>query len=277
MARSSWCSTGRRAMKSGRRRSGSSSSSRARSIRWQSECARADHFERAQRGILRGRRSARAVPRLQDLRPATRLAGVRDFLERIHRVMNAIDAAPLTTIAAVHGVTFGGGFELALACDLIVADKMARFCFPELRLGLIPGFGGIPRLKRDLGNAVGARSAFDRAQHQRHEGASGRAGEPGGGRRRRAARGARDGGAARENSTAKRPSPRSGSSSRYRTKSCGARSIFFAICSRGRRWRRGCANSWRARTRCRICLRRCRLAFARYADLAGRCGKNTST
>jgi len=83
-----------------------------------------------------------------------RQAGVRDFLERIHRVMNAIDAAPLTTIAAVHGVTFGGGFELALACDLIIADKMARFCFPELRLGLIPGFGGIPRLKRDLGNAV---------------------------------------------------------------------------------------------------------------------------
>jgi enoyl-CoA hydratase len=80
--------------------------------------------------------------------------GVRDFLERIHRVLNVIDAAPLTTIAAVHGVTFGGGFELALVCDLIIADKMARFCFPELRLGLIPGFGGIPRLKRDLGNAV---------------------------------------------------------------------------------------------------------------------------
>jgi len=80
--------------------------------------------------------------------------GVRDFLERIHRVLNLIDAAPLTTIAAVHGVTFGGGFELALACDLIIADKMARFCFPELRLGLVPGFGGIPRLKRDLGNGV---------------------------------------------------------------------------------------------------------------------------
>ena len=79
---------------------------------------------------------------------------VRTFLERIHRVLNLIDASPLTTIAAVHGVTFGGGFELALACDLIIADKMARFCFPELRLGLIPGFGGIPRLKRDLGNAV---------------------------------------------------------------------------------------------------------------------------
>jgi enoyl-CoA hydratase/carnithine racemase len=80
--------------------------------------------------------------------------GVREFLRRIHGVMNTLDAAPLTTIAAVHGVTFGGGFELALVCDIIIADRMARFCFPELRLGLIPGFGGIPRLKRDLGNAV---------------------------------------------------------------------------------------------------------------------------
>jgi enoyl-CoA hydratase len=92
--------------------------------------------------------------RSQAMAQRERLAGVRDFLERIHRVMNAIDSAPLTTIAAVHGVIFGGGFELALTCDLIIADKMARFAFPELRLGLIPGFGGIPRLKRDLGNAV---------------------------------------------------------------------------------------------------------------------------
>ena len=81
-------------------------------------------------------------------------AGVRRFLERIHQVMNTLDASPLTTIAAVHGIAFGGGLELALTCDLRIADKTARFCFPELRLGLIPGFGGIPRLKRDLGNAV---------------------------------------------------------------------------------------------------------------------------
>jgi enoyl-CoA hydratase/carnithine racemase len=47
----------------------------------------------------------------------------------------------------------GGGLELALVCDQIVADKMARFGFPELRLGLIPGFGGIPRLRRDVGNS----------------------------------------------------------------------------------------------------------------------------
>ena len=82
-----------------------------------------------------------------------RLAGVRSFIERIHAVFGAMDAAPFTTIAAVHGVCFGGGFELVLTCDIIIADKMARFAFPELRLGLIPGFGGIPRLKRDLGNA----------------------------------------------------------------------------------------------------------------------------
>jgi enoyl-CoA hydratase len=92
--------------------------------------------------------------RSQGTDKAAAVRGVRDFLERIHRVMNTIDALPITTIAAVHGVTFGGGFELALVCDIIIADRMARFCFPELRLGLIPGFGGIPRLKRDLGNAV---------------------------------------------------------------------------------------------------------------------------
>ena len=59
----------------------------------------------------------------------------REYLERIHRCDERIDPSPLTTIAAVDGVTFGGGFELALTCDMIVADKMARFCFPELRFG----------------------------------------------------------------------------------------------------------------------------------------------
>lgn len=92
--------------------------------------------------------------RARPLSAGEKVARVREFLQRIHHVLNVIDAAPLTTIAAVHGVTFGGGFEVALACDLIIADKMARFCFPELRLGLIPGFGGIPRLKRDVGNAI---------------------------------------------------------------------------------------------------------------------------
>src|SRR5438477_9714301 len=68
--------------------------------------------------------------------------------------MNTLHTCPIPTIAAVHGIVFGGCLELALTCDLIIADKTARFCFPELRLGLVPGFGGIPRLKRDLGNGV---------------------------------------------------------------------------------------------------------------------------
>lgn len=88
-----------------------------------------------------------------NLSPKKRVTGLRKFIERIHKVANAIDGAPFITIAAVHGLCMGGGLELALLCDLIVADKMARFGFPELRLGFIPGFGGIPRLRRDVGNS----------------------------------------------------------------------------------------------------------------------------
>jgi enoyl-CoA hydratase/carnithine racemase len=111
-------------------------------------------YSRQKAGFSAGADLRELYSRMQETNVEERLNGVRDFLTRIHGVMNAIDSSPLTTIAAVHGVTFGGGFELALVCDLIIADKMARFCFPELRLGLIPGFGGIPRLKRDIGNAV---------------------------------------------------------------------------------------------------------------------------
>ncbi|MEM7449153.1 MAG: enoyl-CoA hydratase/isomerase family protein [Myxococcota bacterium] len=77
-----------------------------------------------------------------------------DFIDRIHHAFNLLDQFSCTTIAALHGFCFGGGWELALTCDLLVADRSTRFCFPELRLGIIPGFGGIPRLRRDLGNAV---------------------------------------------------------------------------------------------------------------------------
>jgi enoyl-CoA hydratase len=111
-------------------------------------------YSRRSCGFSAGADLRELYSRSQAMARAEAASQVRNFLERIHRAFNAIDATPLTTIAAVHGVVFGGGFELALTCDLIVADKTARFCFPELRLGLIPGFGGIPRLKRDLGNAV---------------------------------------------------------------------------------------------------------------------------
>ncbi len=79
---------------------------------------------------------------------------LRQFIDRIHRVADQIDQAPLITIGVVHGTVFGGGFELALTCDMLIAEKSARFAFPESRLGLIPGFGGIPRLEREVPNAV---------------------------------------------------------------------------------------------------------------------------
>lgn len=81
--------------------------------------------------------------------PEAWLPQLRAFLDRIHGVMDRLDALPCTTIGAIHGVCFGGGFELALTLDVRVADRTARFGFPELRLGIIPGFGGIPRLSRE--------------------------------------------------------------------------------------------------------------------------------
>ncbi len=79
---------------------------------------------------------------------------LKRFLDRIHNVMNQLDEMSLVTIGVIHGVCFGGGFELALVCDQLIAETSARFCFPELRLGIIPCFGGIPRLKREVPNAV---------------------------------------------------------------------------------------------------------------------------
>ena len=79
---------------------------------------------------------------------------MRAFIQRIHNVMNRLDMLPLTTIGVIHGSCFGGGFELALTCDILIGESTARFCFPELRLGIIPCFGGIPRLRRDVGNGV---------------------------------------------------------------------------------------------------------------------------
>ena len=120
----------------------------------ESSCSAVIIYSRQPAGFSAGADLRELYTQAKPLTAAKRTAGVRGFLERIHSVLNALDASPLTTIAAVHGVVFGGGFELALACDLIVADKMARFCFPEPGWGWFLGFGGIPRLKRDVGNAV---------------------------------------------------------------------------------------------------------------------------
>ncbi|MFO7181622.1 MAG: enoyl-CoA hydratase-related protein [Pseudomonadota bacterium] len=73
------------------------------------------------------------------------------FSEAGHRLARALEEASFVVIAAVNGVCFGGGNELALACDLIVAADTARFAQPEADRGLMCGFGGTFRLPRRVG------------------------------------------------------------------------------------------------------------------------------
>src|SRR5438270_7919231 len=72
----------------------------------------------------------------------------RAFIADLEQTLAALEALPQPTIAAVHGAAYGGGFELALACDLRVADEGARFALPEIKLGLLPGAVGTQRTPR---------------------------------------------------------------------------------------------------------------------------------
>ena len=78
----------------------------------------------------------------------------RAFVGRMTKVFGNLQAFPKPSVAAVHGFAFGGGLELALSCDLRVAERGARLGLPEMKLGVLPGAGGTQRLPRLIPPAV---------------------------------------------------------------------------------------------------------------------------
>jgi enoyl-CoA hydratase len=78
---------------------------------------------------------------------------VRRNVYRINRVCAALDSMPQPTMAVLHGYAFGGGFELALACDFRYAQEGTQMGLTEVSLGIIPGAGGTIRLPRLIGKA----------------------------------------------------------------------------------------------------------------------------
>ena len=77
----------------------------------------------------------------------------RAFTQLGHRVFRRIEEMDTIVIAAINGYALGGGMELALACDIILASEKARIGLPEVGLGIHPGFGGTQRLPRLVGRA----------------------------------------------------------------------------------------------------------------------------
>jgi enoyl-CoA hydratase/carnithine racemase len=72
-------------------------------------------------------------------------------LSKENETYSKVDDFPKPTIAAVSGLAYGGGLELAVCCDLIVVEEHAKLCLPEIKLGVFPGSGGPVRVTRRIG------------------------------------------------------------------------------------------------------------------------------
>jgi enoyl-CoA hydratase len=88
------------------------------------------------------------------------VAQAREMALAGQALLQKIEDLPFPIIAAVNGFALGGGLELALACDFMVASNKARWGLPEVTLGLIPGYGGSQRLTRTIGRALAKRVAL---------------------------------------------------------------------------------------------------------------------
>lgn len=86
--------------------------------------------------------------------------GIREYLMEDHRVFRQLAEFPKPVIAAVNGLALGGGLELALMCDIRIAEEHARFGMPEITLGMFPGYGGTQRLTRLVGTSIAKELIF---------------------------------------------------------------------------------------------------------------------